>query len=381
MTDARNPLLTPPPEGNSPARGATPAQSGDQSGLPGRHAAAGYTPAGTPVPGGAPEQSPSEPNRAPRVPGSNGGSNGANGTGSNNGLPARRTPGETRPQSAELPARQPTSASHTLRPTGRHRRALPASLPQGAPALVLAIPGSDTDHSSSLANEIATIIAIDNPTVDVRTAWVDGGRADPSSLRAALDDTAARRPAGAPCAVVVPLIAAPHPPVMKKIREAISASGANVAIGEFVNSNPIMAEALHIRLAEAGLARADRVRLFSIVTAADGIIVVTTGGIEAVQSASITSVLLAARLALPVLTASLDGDGAPSVEDAVMRLKEMGTTRIAISPCIIGPELSTGLETLGIGAECAKPIGAHGNIAKLVAAAYGQAISQMEIPG
>jgi len=244
---------------------------------------------------------------------------------------------------------------------------------------VLAIPGSDSDHSSTLANEIATIIAIDNPTVDVRTAWVDGGRADPASLRAALDDTAARRPAGAPCAVVVPLIAAPHTPVMKKIREAITASGANVAIGEFVNSNPLLAEALHIRLAEAGLARADRVRMFSIVTAADGILVVTTGGPEAVQSASITSVLLSARLALPVLTASLDGS--PSVEDAVMRLKEMGTTRIAISPCIIGPELPAGLETLGIGAECARPIGAHGNIAKLVAAAYGQAISQMEIPG
>jgi methyl coenzyme M reductase subunit C-like uncharacterized protein (methanogenesis marker protein 7) len=31
--------------------------------------------------------------------------------------------------------------------------------------------------------------------------------------------------------------------------------------------------------------------------------------------------------------------------------------------------------------EYAKPLGAHGNIAKLAAMTYGQAISQLEIPG
>lgn len=250
---------------------------------------------------------------------------------------------------------------------------------------MLAVPGPDTEHVASVANEIATILAIDNPAVDVRTAFIEGGRADPSSLRAVLDDSAARRPAGAPCAVVVPLIAAPHPAILRNVREAIVASGVNATIGEFINANPLLAEALHIRLAEARLARADRVRLFSIVTAADGIIVVTTGGVEALQSASITALLLAARLALPVLTASLDGT--PSVEDASMRLKEMGATRVAISPCLIGPELGTGttgnggLDELVVGAECAAPLGAHGNIAKLIAMAYGQAISQLEIPG
>jgi hypothetical protein len=36
---------------------------------------------------------------------------------------------------------------------------------------------------------------------------------------------------------------------------------------------------------------------------------------------------------------------------------------------------------MAIGAECAAPLGAHSNIAKLAAVAYGQAISQLEIPG
>jgi hypothetical protein len=60
----------------------------------------------------------------------------------------------------------------------------------------------------------------------------------------------------------------------------------------------------------------------------------------------------------------------------------MGVNRLAIAPCIIGPEASrSDLDAMAIGAECAEPLGAHSNIAKLAAVAYGQAISQMEIPG
>jgi hypothetical protein len=141
----------------------------------------------------------------------------------------------------------------------------------------------------------------------------------------------------------------------------------------------MIAEVLHIRLAEAGLARADRVRLFSIVTAADGVLIATVGGPDAAGAANVTSVLLAARLALPVITASMDS--APSVHEGVMRLKEMGVNRLAIAPCFIGPEAGrSDLEALSVaGAECAKPIGAHSNIAKLAALTYGQRISQLDI--
>src|SRR5262249_61766396 len=127
------------------------------------------------------------------------------------------------------------------------------------------------------------------------------------------------RPPPPPAAAPPPRRAAPPPPLVRKLREAIAASGVDARVSGFVNSNGLVAETLHIRLAEAGLARADRVRLFSIVTAADGIIVATVGGPDAAQAANVTSVLLAARLALPVFTASLDSS--PSVHDAAMRLK------------------------------------------------------------
>jgi hypothetical protein len=254
-------------------------------------------------------------------------------------------------------------------------------LPQSAPALVLAVPGRDTDLTSGAVGELAAVLRVDNPAVDVRAARLDGGgRSDPSDLRAVLADAAARRPAGASCAVVIPLLATPNPPVARRLREAVAAAGVNAVISGFINSNAMIAEVLHIRLAEAGLARADRVRLFSIVTAADGIIIATVGGPDGAAAANVTSVLLAARLALPVITASLDGS--PSIQEGALRLKEMGVNRLAIAPCIIGPEASrSDLDALANGAECAAPLGAHSNIAKLAAVAYGQAISQLEIPG
>ena len=194
-----------------------------------------------------------------------------------------------------------------------------------------------------------------------------------------LADAAARRPDGRPCAVVIPLIATVNPPVIHRLRESVAASGANAIVSGFINSNAMIAEVLHIRLAESGLARADRVRLFSIVTAADGVLIATVGGPDAAASANVTSVLLAARLALPVITASMDS--APSVQEGAMRLKEMGVNRLAIAPCFIGPEANRrDLESLlAVGAECAAPIGAHSNIAKLAALTYGQAISSLDL--
>jgi len=236
---------------------------------------------------------------------------------------------------------------------------MPASLPEGAPALLLAVPDVGDDGLAGATAEIATILRLDNPALDVRTARIDhGGRGDPAGIRAVLADAAARRPAGAPSAVVVPQVVTPHPASIRAVREAITASGANAHVGEVFNTNALLAEALHHRLADAGLARADRVRMFSITTSADGIILATVGGEEAVGTASVTAFLLAARLALPVMAASLDAK--PSVEDAAAQLVAMGVTRIALAPCVIGPEADPAAveeAAAAIGAKCSTSSG------------------------
>src|SRR5207245_3632375 len=187
---------------------------------------------------------------------------------------------------------------------------------------------------------------------------------------------------GAPSAVVVPQLLTPHPATSRALREAIAASGANARIGEVFNTNALLAEALHHRLADAGLARADRVRMFSITTSADGIILATVGGEEAVSTASVTAFLLAARLALPVTAASLDAK--PTVEEAAAQLEGMGVTRIALAPCVIGPEADPATieeAVAAVGAKCSAPLGAHGNVVKLISLAYGQVLSQIETLG
>ena len=280
-----------------------------------------------------------------------------------------------------FPVRTPTA--RLVQPGGRHRRPVPASLPEGAPVLILAVPSAAEDGLSGPTAEIATVLRVNNPALDVRTARIDhGGRGDPSGIRAVLDDAAARRPAGALSAVVVPQLVTPHPATVRVLREAIGASGANASISEVFNTNALLAEALHIRLADAGLARADRVRMFSITTSADGIILITVGGEEAVGTASVTAVLLAARLALPVLAASLDAK--PTVEEAAARLDAMGVNRIALAPCVIGPEADpAAIESAAaaVGAKCAAPLGAHGNVIKLISQAYGQTLAQLETLG
>ena len=197
-----------------------------------------------------------------------------------------------------------------------------------------------------------------------------------------LADAAARRPAGAPSAVVIPQVVTPHPASIRAVREAITASGANAHIGEVFNTNALLAEALHHRLADAGLARADRVRMFSITTSADGIILATVGGEEAVGTASVTAFLLAARLALPVMAASMDAK--PSIEDAAAQLEGMGVTRIALAPCVIGPEADPAAiaeAAMVIGAKYCAPLGVHGNVVKLISSAYGQVLNQLEARG
>src|SRR5512146_29747 len=112
---------------------------------------------------------------------------------------ARRQPGGSPYQRQTGPAtRQSTGTARLVAPGGRHRRPMPASLPEGAPALVLAVPAVGADGLSGPTAEIATVLRVDNPALDVQVALIDhGGRSDPAGIRSVLADAAARRPAGA----------------------------------------------------------------------------------------------------------------------------------------------------------------------------------------
>ncbi|MGW7368850.1 sirohydrochlorin chelatase [Streptomyces sp. NPDC054841] len=284
-----------------------------------------------------------------------------------------------------LPVRMPRP-----RQSGRHRRPEPVAAPEGAPALVLAVPGIPTSAIRGLAEEVVSIARSELPGLDAAIGYVDGDDAEYPTLGSVLAQAAALRteryelaksagrevaePVG-PASVVVPLLAGPDAALTRRIRQAVMDSRTTAELTDVLGPHPLLAEALHVRLSEAGLARADRARLFTVATAADGIVLATVGGDEAVQAAGITGMLLAARLAVPVMAAALDQEGA--IAATAEELRASGSGQLALAPYLVGPELPEGLlEAAAAEAACAaaEPLGAYPAIGKLVLAKYTTAL-------
>ncbi|WFB06461.1 hypothetical protein LRS74_04930 [Streptomyces sp. LX-29] len=305
-----------------------------------------------------------------------------------------------------LPVRMPRP-----RQPGRHRRPEPVAAPLGAPPLVLAVPGAPEAATRALAEEVVSIARSELPGLEIRIAYLDGNGEEFPKLETALAQATADRaervlratetvvqevtaaaeaegldaeqtaeavaharaqiPTDGPAAVVVPLLAGPDAALLRRIREAIVTSGSGAELTDVLGPHPLLAEALHVRLSEAGLARADRARLFTVATAADGIVLATVGGAEAVQAAGITGMLLSARLAVPVMAAALDEDGA--VSRVADQLRESGSARLALAPYLIGPEVPAGLAAdaaAAAGCSASEPLGAYPAVGRLVLSNY-----------
>jgi hypothetical protein len=284
-----------------------------------------------------------------------------------------------------LPVRMPRP-----RQPGRHRRPEPLAAPEGAPALVLAVPGTPSAATRSLVEELVSIARSELPGLDARIGYLDGDDAEFPTLQSVLaqasEERAQRfeqaRAAGVdavepdgPVAVVVPLLAGPDNALLRRVRQAVMDSRVAAELTDVLGPHPLLAEALHVRLSEAGLARADRARLFTVATAADGIILASVGGDEAVQAAGITGMLLAARLAVPVMAAALDEEG--SIAATAEQLRNSGSQQLALAPYLIGPELDPGLldeAAKEAGCSAAEALGPYPAIGKLALAKYTSAL-------
>ncbi len=261
--------------------------------------------------------------------------------------------------------------------------------PEDAPALVLAVPGAPSSATRSLAEEVVSIARSELPGLDARIGYLDGDGEFPSLssvLAHAAEERTARfeqaRAAGmdvkepdGPVAVVVPLLAGPDSSLLRQVRQAVMDSRVAAELTDVLGPHPLLAEALHVRLSEAGLARADRARLFTVATAADGIILASVGGDEAVQAAGITGMLLAARLAVPVMAAALDQEG--SIASVAEQLRGSGSQQLALAPYLIGPEIDASLleeAAREAGCPAAEALGPYPAIGKLALAKYTTAL-------
>ncbi|MEV6836233.1 hypothetical protein AB0N17_17250 [Streptomyces sp. NPDC051133] len=285
-----------------------------------------------------------------------------------------------------LPVRMPRP-----RQPGRHRRPEPLVAPEGAPALVLAVPGVPSAATRGLAEEVVSIARSELPGLDARIGYLDGDDSEFPALRSVLARAAEERTAryeqavaagvegikepDGPVAVVVPLLAGPDSALLRQVRQSVMDSRVAADLTDALGPHPLLAEALHVRLSEAGLARADRARLFTVATAADGIILASVGGEEAVQAAGITGMLLAARLAVPVMAAALDQEG--SISSVAEQLRSSGSQQLALAPYLVGPEIDPALLAAAaeeVGCSTAEALGAYPAIGKLALAKYTTAL-------
>ena len=278
-----------------------------------------------------------------------------------------------------IPAVSPESQASEALPSrrrrtprgGRHRGDESFKLPPGSPALVLAVPGT-ARNAGGVPEELARLIEIEHTGQPTLVGYLDG---DDRHLGAVLSAVERQRP-DEPAAVVVPLVTGPDPAAEGAIRKIVADVPEECIPAEPLGPHPLIAEALHDRLADAGLARADRIRMMTMVTAAGGIIVVVPGDAAAVRQAEVTSVLLASRLASPVYTAPIDD--AAAVQAAAAQLRASGVQRLAVAPHVIGLEAATeqiAAAAAAAQAEHSAPLGPHPALARLSALRYTEALA------
>lgn len=278
----------------------------------------------------------------------------------------------------QSPGALPRRTSHYRR-SGRHRSPHQLSVPSDAPALVLAVPGAASSASEQLVAEIAAFASASGTSEVIRAGYLDG---DLTPLATVLSAFQVNGGPSVPRAVVVPLMACPHPELDAALAAAVRQSGVPVIVASHLGPHPFLADALHARMAEAGLARSGRTGRIGFASTAEGVVVTTVGGQEAVAAAGVVSVLLAGRLAVPVAPAALDDPR--SLSSAVGRLREAHASQLAIAPCIIGPECDPGLlarVAADTRAHPAQPLGAHPAIGQLVTMRYGAALEDPRLVG
>lgn len=278
------------------------------------------------------------------------------------------------PPAGQLPRRPPH-----VKPVGRHRSPHRLTLPPDAPPLVLAVGGFACQASDNITAEIVSAVEASCPNATIRVGYLDGSVRTLTEMLTApgQDGTRPTLPS-----IVVPLLAGPHPRFDAALASAVAAATVPVIVTAPLGPHPLIAEALHTRLADAGLARAARVRGLSIANAANGVIVLADRGREAAQAAGVIAVLLASRLAIPAAPASL-GDQA-SIDAAIASLHAAGASRLAIGPCVIGPENDpdeVAAVCAATGAQRAQALSAHPAISQLVAMRYGAALADRRLAG
>ncbi|MFI6410819.1 sirohydrochlorin chelatase [Streptomyces sp. NPDC050585] len=188
-----------------------------------------------------------------------------------------------------------------------------------------------------------------------------------------LTDTLDGLPAGGD-AVLVPLLFGRGHHVKHDLPRAARAAAPRVhaRVAAPLGPHPLLAEALHDRLTEAGWRPGPRThRTAAVVLAAAG-----SRDPESTVGTRRLAALLGDRLGgVPVLAAYASA-ASPTVPEAVRELTARGRTRVAVASCFTAPGLFATRSAAAAPWIAAAPLGPHPALARLVLHRYDQALAR-----
>jgi hypothetical protein len=252
--------------------------------------------------------------------------------------------------------------------------------------LVLAVPAAESAGTEQIAAGIAAVAGTLCPAATIRVGYAGDGAAGLPALLSAIVSEREPAPDDEPdvcpyAAVVVPLAIAPDAARDARIADVAAQAGPEVTVTAPLGPHPLLAGALHDRLAEAGLVQARRLSGLSLVSSAVGLLIGAVGGEPELRAAETVAVLLAGRLGVPVAAVSLSSRD--SLDGGVARLRQAGVSHLALAPYVLGPEISPqelAAVAASAGAECAAPLGAHPALGQLATMRYGAALLGQPAP-
>jgi sirohydrochlorin ferrochelatase len=239
---------------------------------------------------------------------------------------------------------------------------LRAAAPAGLPTLVAVAHGSRDPEALRTVRELLDRIRALRPDLPVRLGHIELNEP-------LLDDTLAGLRPGTDV-VLVPLLLSRGYHVKQDIPQALAAAPhLRGRIAGPLGPHPLLAEALHGRLVEAGW-RTPR----GAGAARAGVVLAAAGSRDpdSARDTARTAALLRQRLGgIPVVPAF--ATGGPTVTDAVNALAARGRHRVALASCFASPGRFATQTAAAAPWLAAPPLGAHAAMARLVLHRYDRA--------
>jgi sirohydrochlorin ferrochelatase len=234
-----------------------------------------------------------------------------------------------------------------------------AHAPAGHPrrVLVAVAHGSRDPRALRTITALLERVRVLRPGLDVRLGHIELNH---PLLPGTLDATAGD-------AVLVPLLFGRGHHVKADLPRALAgAPHLRGVVAAPLGPHPLLAEALHARLTEAGWTDDGE----AVVLAAAG-----SRDPDSAADTDRTAALLAARLGVPVVPAF--ASAAPTVPEAVAALTARGLRRVAVASCFTAPGRFAAQVASVPAWITAAPIGVHDALARLVLHRYDQAAHRM----